>query len=100
MKLGATPKHTFTLPFDTSIIKELKITYAQEKKTILEKYLKDCEIKGNEVSLTLSQEETLLFVEKLTVEIQVRVLTQGGEVLTSDIHTIRAERCLDREVLQ
>ena len=36
MRLGSTPKHTFTLPFETDLIQELKITYSQNKKIILE----------------------------------------------------------------
>ena len=100
MKIGATPRHTFTVPFKTDLIKELKITYAQNKKTVLEKYLADCEVEENSVSYSLTQEETFLFDSNAMVEVQVRVLTMGGDAMTSNIHTIRAERCLDREVLK
>ena len=100
MKIGATPRHTFTVPFKTDLIKELKITYAQNKKTVLEKYLADCEVEENSVSYSLTQEETFLFDSNTMVEVQVRVLTMGGDAMTSNIHTIRAERCLDREVLK
>ena len=37
MRIGTTPRHTFIFPFETSLIKELKITYAQKKKTVLVK---------------------------------------------------------------
>ena len=100
MKLGATPKHTFTLPFDPKTLKEAKITYTQDNRVILEKYLSDCTIEGNNLIVTLTQEDTFLFVAQSIIEIQARVLTLGGEASTSDVHTIRAERCLDREVLQ
>ena len=50
MRLGTTPKHTFTFPFETDLIQELKITYSQNKKIILEKYLSDCEVDKNSVS--------------------------------------------------
>ena len=100
MKIGATPRHTFAVPFKTDLIKELKITYAQNKKTVLEKYLADCEVEENSVSYSLTQEETFLFDSNAMVEVQVRVLTMGGDAMTSNIHTIRAERCLDREVLK
>ena len=99
MRLGTTPKHTFTFPFETSLIKELKITYAQKNKTVLEKHLADCEIETNSVSCTLTQEETFNFENGVNVEVQARVLTMGGDALASDIRIITAERCLDREVL-
>ena len=100
MKIGATPRHTFTVPFETDLIKELKITYAQNKKPVLEKYLADCEVEANSVSYSLTQEETFLFDSDAMVEVQARVLTTAGDAIPSGIYTIRAERCLDREVLE
>ena len=67
MRLGTTPKHTFTFPFETELIQELKITYSQNKKIILEKYLSDCEVDKNSVSYKLTQEETFLFAEGVNV---------------------------------
>ena len=101
MKLGTTPKHTIVLPFEISLVKELKITYAQNKHVILEKYLRDCSTEDdNTVSFYLSQEETFLFIDGVNVEVQVRVLTINDDVLASDIQLISASRCLDREVLE
>lgn len=100
MKLGGTPRHTFTIPFDMTLIKNLKITYTQHDKVILEKYLADCNIEGNSVSYSLTQKETFLFDSEAMVDIQVRVLTTAGDAIPSDIYTIRAKRCLDREVLE
>ena len=34
---GTTPTHTFTIPFDVSLIKELKVVYAQQGEIVLEK---------------------------------------------------------------
>ncbi len=100
MRLGTTPKHTFTLPFETDLIQELKITYSQNKKIILEKHLADCEVDKNSVSYKLTQEETFLFANDVNVECQVRVLTTTGDVLASNIRIVTAERCLDGEVLK
>lgn len=100
MRLGSTPKHTFTLPFETDLIQELKITYSQNKKIILEKHLADCEVDKNSVSYKLTQEETFLFTDNVNVELQVRVLTTTGDVLASNIRIVTAERCLDGEVLK
>ena len=100
MRLGTTPKHTFILPFETDLIQELKITYSQNKKIILEKYLADCEVDKNSVSYKLTQEETFLFAEGVNIELQARVLTMSGEALASNIRIVTAERCLDGEVLK
>ena len=99
MRLGSTPKHEFALPFDVSLVKEFKVTYKQKGKIILEKYLDDFVIDGNTLSVTLTQEETFLFAGDVNVELQARVLTMGGDALSSDIRIITAKRCLDSEVL-
>lgn len=96
---GTTPIHTFELPFDTSICKEIKITYAQNDKVILEKKSKSCNLEGNTVTLRLTQEETFKFDCKKLVQIQLRVLTTNDEVLASDIALERPDKCLDSEVL-
>ena len=100
MRLGSTPKHEFALPFDVSLVKEFKVTYKQNGKIILEKYLDDFVIDGNTLSVTLTQEETFLFAGGVKIELQARVLTMSGDALSSDIRIIPAERCLDREVLE
>ena len=100
MRIGTTPKHTFTFPFETDLIQELKITYSQNEKIILEKHLSDCEVDQNSVSYKLTQEETFLFADGINVELQARALTTSGDVLASNIRIVTAERCLDREVLK
>ena len=100
MRLGSTPKHEFTLPLDTSLVDKFKVTYKQNGKIILEKYLEDFDVSGNKLFVTLTQEETFLFTEGVNVEVQARVLTVGGDALPSDIRIITAEKCLDREVLE
>jgi hypothetical protein len=100
MRLGSTPKHEFTLPFDISLVKQFKVTYKQNGKVVLEKHLSDFGASDNTLSVTLTQEETFLFIEGVNVEIQARVLTVGGDALASDIRMITAEKCLDKEVLE
>lgn len=97
---GTTPTHIFTLPFDAALVADLRISYAQDLKEILVKTKNDCNIEGNEVSVKLSQEDTFKFnCRKQVVQIQVRVLTTGGEVLNSDLIILPVEQCLNEEVL-
>ena len=100
MNIGTTPTHTFKLPFDTKVIKELKITYAQDGQIKLEKRYKDCTLNEDEVSIKLTQEETFLFDAIKNIEVQMRILTQAGDALSSDIRVVGAKRCLDSEVLE
>lgn len=96
---GTTPTHTFTLPFDSSLIREVKIIYAQSDKQIFCKKTGDCILSGDTIRTTLTQEETFLFDCKKLVQIQVRVLTLAGEVLSTEEMTTTVEKCLDNEVM-
>jgi hypothetical protein len=96
---GTTPTHEFTIPFEVSLIDDLRISYAQSDKEILVKTKGDCTLEGNTITVTLSQEETFLFDCSKNVMLQVRVLTTSGNVLSSDIITLSVGRCINDEVL-
>ena len=96
---GTTPTHIFSLPFDTALIKTVEITYAQNDTVILTKGNADCVFDGNDVSVRLTQAETLLFADGTCVEIQVRVLTLGDDAIASPIMRIHCHDCLSCEVL-
>lgn len=99
MYKGTTPTHIFKLPFDSSMVKECKITYAQDDVIVLEKFTEDCTLEGEYITTTLTQEETFLFNHKRTVQIQLRVLTTAGDALASDISSVSVRQCLDEEIL-
>lgn len=91
---GTTPTHIFTLPFDGELITKLNIAYAQGGRIVLEKELADCHIEGNKISVTLTEDETLLFdSNKAMAEIQLRVGC-GEERLASHIMHITTQRIL------
>lgn len=96
---GTTPTHTFTLPFDVGNVKEARVIYAQNGQEIFTKTTEECTLAGNTLSTRLTQEETFLLDSALSVQIQLRILTQLGEVLTSDIENVLVGQCLDDEVL-
>lgn len=97
---GTTPTHTFTLPFDTSMISKLRVIYQQSDRTVLVKTEKDCTMEGNTISYKLTQAETLRFDSNTTVEIQIRVLTETGEALVSRVHKTSVGICLENDVLK
>lgn len=101
MRRGTTPRHTFTLPIDTSLLKEIVITYAQDEKPIVEKRKDDCKTEGKKIEVTLSQEDTLKFDKKKAyVQIQIRALTHDGVALASGIKNECLSDVLNEEVLE
>ena len=99
MMQGTTPTHHFTLPFGTEMVAAARVIYAQNEKVVFKKELKDCQCVGNIISVKLTQEETLKLSFPKSVQIQLRILTLGGDALNSKIYTMCVEECLDKEVL-
>ena len=98
---ATTPTHKFVLPFDyASYVKELLITYRQGNEIILEKDKNGVSFDGNTIYLHLSQEETNLFKVNISVDIQVRVLTNRNEAMASEIYKLSVKEVLNDEVLK
>lgn len=96
MRRGTTPTHTFTLPFDISTVKALRITYEQGGY----KFVKtDYKIDGNSIQTTLTQQESLGFECNKQARIQLKVLTINNAVVISDILSFMVGECLDDEVI-
>lgn len=85
MYRATTPTHTFELPFEyEQFVKKILITYKQGSKIVLEKTeTDDITINGKTVSYQLTQSETKLFEKDIIVDIQIRVLTNGGQSIAS-----------------
>lgn len=96
---GTTPTHMFNVPIDTSIIKEIKITYSQRDKEVLVKRTEDCTISEGLITTKLSQEDTFRFEGNMIVTIQMRILTLGGDALIAEPIMMAVGKCLDDEVL-
>jgi hypothetical protein len=89
----------FALGIDAGLIKDLRVIYVQQGLVLVKKGLSDCTANGSEVTVKLTQAESLRFDANKAVEIQVRVLTTGGDALASDIICVTVEECLDNEVM-
>ena len=100
MRRLTTPTHRFTLPLDdVSIIERIRITYAQYGEIVLVKDEYDIDYDGCDAVVKLTQEETKLFNDQKKDEIQVHVLTSGGDSLVSNIIKVDCDRVLNDEVL-
>lgn len=97
---GTTPTHVFNISFDTSLISDLRITYAQCGKELVVKKYDDVILSDQAITVTLTQEDTLKFdCSKQAVQIELRVKTNGGKVISSGIFNKSVEACLNEEVL-
>jgi hypothetical protein len=96
---GTTPTHTFKLPFDSFMIKDVRVIYAQNDVEVFHKDIYECELDGNELRVTLTQSDTLKLNHRCTVQIQVRVLTTDDVAMASNISTISVGQCLNDEVI-
>ena len=90
---GTTPTHTFILPFPASTITEAYISYAQFGSVRIEKTLADCTVRGSNLTLKLSQAETLRLSDKARTEIQLAVRIDE-EVYRSQIIEVETARIL------
>ncbi len=99
MRRATTPTHTFTLPFDASMVSRFLLTYKQGAKIVLEKTEEDMTVDGNTWSVKLTQNETNRFTSASDVVVQVRVLTPAGDALVSDPMELRVRDVLNDEVL-
>ena len=96
---GTTPTHIFKLPIETGTIRQLRITYNQCGKTVLEATEADCTLTGQEIRFRLTQEDTLLFTPLAAVELQIKVLTTDDNVMASKVMSLSVEKILNTEVL-
>lgn len=98
---GTTPTHTFTTPLDVGIISDLRLSYAQEGVEILNKKKSEVALEGKTISIKLTQEETLQFdPARGVVQIQLKVLTAGGDVFCSDVMNVNVWDSINNEVLK
>lgn len=96
---GTTPTHYFTLPFEADQVAEARLIYKQGGKEILRKETADFQRQDNQISVTLTQEETFRFDYRSNVKIQLRVRTASGKVMNTEPMLISVAECLDTEVL-
>jgi len=99
IRKGTTPTQSFVLPFDSSKITAVKITYKQGNDIVLEKRLSDCSIEPDRITVRLSQEDTFKFVNAKPLQIQLRVVTIGGDALATKVYQEQVEQSLDEEVI-
>ena len=97
---GTTPTHTFQIPFNTNLVKEIRISYAQKDVVVVEKTTEDCKLDGMNITVKLTQEETLRFSENVMAALQLRVLLNDGNVLATPVMRLDVGELLQDEVIE
>lgn len=69
---GTTPTFVLTLPFNAEAITILSVAFAQNESVVVNKTLNDVTVSGKQITLTLDEDETLLFDDSTDIEIQLR----------------------------
>lgn len=101
MYRASTPTHLFTIPDAVPIdsLKDAMVTYAQLNEIVVEKRLEDMHIDGQVLSIELTQEETIKFRSNVECMIQLRVLTNEGKCMPSEIFKVQVLNVLNDEVM-
>lgn len=96
---GTTPTHTFKTSIDLTGVTALYITYTQAGRTILEKELSDCTITSQDITVTLTQRESLRFKEHGIVRMQIRGKFPDGSAVKSCIMEATADELLKEGII-
>ena len=95
---GTTPTHTFVLPFSVDLLADLTVTYKQKRRVLVKRTMEECELWDNVVAVTLTQEESLSFLPDEIAEVQIKIFSEGGDVLASPRYRLGVEDVLDEGV--
>ena len=102
MYRGTTPTLTFKTNFDLNTIINLTIVFKQGGEIKLKKYLEDCEVdtENRNISVILSETETIEFIPNKDLHIQMRIRFEDGTVISSKVTTIYIDDILEENILQ
>ena len=102
MYRGTTPTLTFKANFDLDTIINLTIVFKQGGEIKLKKYLEDCEVdtENKNISVTLSEDETIEFIPNKDLHIQIRIRFEDGTVISSKVMTSYIDDILEEDILQ
>ena len=92
MYRGTTPTHTFDIPFLSTELSELTISYLQDGKVVLQKSLEDCIVEDYVVKVTLTKADTCEFKHTFPVMVQLQITTTGGKTYVDNVSTFNAKR--------
>lgn len=101
MYRGTTPTLTFKANFDLDTITNLIIVFKQGEKVKLEKYFQDCQIdiENKNISIKLSEDETMEFIPNKDLHIQMRIRFEDGTITSSKVMTNYVNDILEEDTV-
>lgn len=98
---GTTPKFIFTLPNSITIddILNVELVFTQNDEIVIAKKLGDFTTSNSQLTITLTQEDTLKLKGNSPLYYQIKVLLNDESVITSDIITNMVYNSLSESVL-
>lgn len=99
MRRGTTPTHIFHVPVDLTSAVEAYITYKQDGQVKVEKSINDMTITEDQITVELTQTETLAFSTIGDVQIQCRARLLDESALASCIKTVPVCKILKEGVI-
>lgn len=97
---GTTPTQVFELPFSTSELKDISITYTLNDIILAQKLKKDCVFENNYVIVELSQFDTFMFPARKIIEAQLKVLTNSNKVFASSPYRLQIDEVFDKKEMR
>lgn len=94
-----TPTFAFTLPFDTSSVSKARISFGQDKRELVKKTEAAITMQEKVISCELTQKESGMFDDRKPMQIQLKVKTLNGNVLSTDIYEVDVGASLNKEIL-
>ncbi len=87
MRRGTTPTLNFQTPYAAELVASGYITFKQRGQIVLDVPISDSSVtvSDNQVSISLSQEDTLAMTTADTCKAQLRLMLQSGKAVASNI---------------
>lgn len=98
MTRGTTPTLEFSIPYTASEIKNGYITFAQHHRPVFEIGMDGMQIQDKKITVTLSQQQTLLLCPDDTM-IQIRLLLDGNQAVASQLMELHVQDVLKDGVI-
>lgn len=98
---GTTPKFIFTLPNSITIddVVNTELVFTQNDEIVITKKLEDFTTSTNQLTITLTQEDTLKLKGNSPLYYQIKLLLKDNSVITSDIITNMVYNSLSEGIL-
>lgn len=94
-----TPTFKLKIPYTADEIDNFVLSLVQQGLTVFTFTQDDCVVTDNLITLTLTQEQSAVFVHRYPIHLQVRIMLTSGVVVSSAVEHIYVHRSLNTTIL-